>query len=90
MNARQEALLDYMRTIAPYLIGARSADDIVGRVISCMREDIVFVATAGITTATGVIIGKGRQVIEGKAHDAAGWLANLVSSFVSPKKPRRR
>lgn len=86
MNERQEALLAYMKTIAPYLIGARSTDEIVNRVLKCIREDMAFV----ITGFTGAIIGKGRKVIDDKTNGAVGWIVDAVGSLVNPKKPRRR
>lgn len=86
MNDRQEALLDYMKTIAPYLIGARSTNEIVDRVFSCVREDIAFV----VTGFTGAIVGKGRKAIENKTNDAVGWVVGIVSSFVSPKKTAKK
>jgi hypothetical protein len=87
MNARQKALLEYVKTIAPHTVGARSVDDFMGRMIGCVREDVAFIATGFASAA----VHKGRQFVDNKTNDAVGMVVGLIGSFISAKsKPKKR
>jgi hypothetical protein len=44
MNERQQALLAYLMTIGPHVRGFKSPDDLINRIMKCVREDAAFAA----------------------------------------------
>ncbi len=79
MNERQQALLAYLMTIGPHIRGFKSPDDLVNRIMKCVREDATF-AVNGFVQG---FIQFGQNVIEKKAHEKLGEWGKLAGEFMS-------
>jgi hypothetical protein len=65
VNDRERALLAYVVTIANHVRGFSSPDDLVNRVMRCVRQDAVFIAeNAAMTLVEG-----GKRVLERGAYN---------------------
>ena len=79
MNDRQQALLAYLGTIGPHIRGFKSPDDLVNRVMKCVREDAAFAVTGFMQG----FIQFGQNVIEKKASEKIGEWGKMAGAFVS-------
>jgi hypothetical protein len=79
MNERQQALLAYLMTIGPHVRGFKSPDDLINRIMKCVREDAAFAAKGFVQG----FIQFGQNVIEKKAHETLGQWGKMAGEFVS-------
>jgi hypothetical protein len=90
MNARQLALVQYARTIAGELRGARTAEEIGGRIMACMWEDV---RALGTNLLEGALVA-GEGVARGLAQEGvtAGfdWLRSKLAPKQKTIKQRKR
>jgi hypothetical protein len=87
MTARQRALLAYVATIAQHVRGFSSPDDLVNRVMKCVRQDAAFIAEGTVKA----LIDGGQRALERGAHDFGEALGRHTQRFVGDlfKKVRR-
>jgi hypothetical protein len=86
MNARQQALFEYIRTIYPHVKGAKNVNDAIDRIMRCVREDSMFVLQ-GLTAG---VIQAGKRFAEKQAVDTLEGLARSVGEFFGDLAKKRR
>ena len=79
MNERQQALLAYLMTIGPHVRGFKSPDDLINRIMKCVREDATFAAKGFVQG----FIQFGQSVIEKKTTETLGQWGKMAGEFVA-------
>ena len=86
MNARQQALAGYILTIREHVRGARNTEELITKVILCIREDAKFLGTGFAAGAEALF----KKYAENKAASGADVVSSLIRNLFENLGSRNR